>query len=84
MGKTSPLSDADMADFVAQQASFADGANSWNIAVDTIDAATCDLTVRNPNVSETVALRSPHEILDEIRALDAESAEVLARVRELL
>lgn len=84
MGKTSALNDADMADFVSQQASFADGPNSWSIAADAIDPMTCDLTVRNPNAPEAEALRSPRGILDEIAALDAESAEILARVRELL
>jgi len=84
MGKTSALNDADMADFVAAQASFADGQNSWSIAADSIDPVTCDLTVRNPNAPEAEALRSPQEILDEIAALDAESADILARVRELL
>jgi type I restriction enzyme M protein len=84
MGKTSALNDADMADFIERQASFADGPNSWSIAADSLDPATCDLTVRNPNAPEAEALRSPQEILDEIAALDAESAEILARVRELL
>ena len=84
LGKTTALNDADMADFVAKQASFADGPSSWRVAADTIDPATCDLTARNPNAPEAEVLRSPHEILDEIAALDAESAEILARVRELL
>ena len=84
MGKTSPLNDADMADFIEKQASFADGPNSWSVAADTIDPITCDLTVRNPNAPEAEPLRSPQEILDEIAALDAESADILARVRELL
>ena len=84
MGKTTPLNDADMADFLAAQAGFADGPNSWSVAADTIDAATRDLTVRNPNAPQAEALRSPRDILDEIAALDAESAEILARVRELL
>ncbi|QIL02976.1 N-6 DNA methylase [Sphingomonas sinipercae] len=84
MGKTSPLNDADMADFVAKQAEFAAAPNCWSVAADSIDPATFDLTVRNPNAPEAEALRSPAEILDEIARLDAESAEVLARVRELL
>jgi type I restriction enzyme M protein len=84
LGKTNPLNDADMADFVAKQASFAEGANSWSVAADSLDPATFDLTARNPNAPEAEALRSPAEILDEIARLDAESAEVLARVRELL
>jgi len=60
------------------------GPNSWSVAADTLDPATFDLTVRNPNAPGAEALRSPVEILDEITRLDAESAEVLARVRELL
>ena len=49
-----------------------------------IDKATFDLSVKNPNGGEEVAHRSPQEIMDEIAALDAESAEVLARIRALL
>ncbi|MFC3172911.1 N-6 DNA methylase [Novosphingobium bradum] len=84
LGKTNPLNDADMADFIATQATFANGPNSWSVDASAIDPATCDLTVRNPNAPEAKPLRSPLEILDEIAALDAESAQVLARVRELL
>jgi len=84
MGKTSALNDADLTDFVESQASFFDGPNSWSIAAEAIDPTTRDLTVRNPNAPEAKALRSPQEILDEIAALDAESADILARVRELL
>jgi type I restriction enzyme M protein len=84
LGKTNPLSDADMADFVEKQAEFAVAPNSWSMAADSLDPATFDLTARNPNAPEAEALRSPAEILDEIARLDAESAKVLARVRELL
>ena len=49
-----------------------------------IDPATFDLSVKNPNGGEEVAHRSPQEIMDEIAALDAESAEVLAKIRALL
>jgi type I restriction enzyme M protein len=40
--------------------------------------------VKNPDGGEEVAHRAPQEILDEIAALDAESAEVLERIRALL
>jgi len=49
-----------------------------------IDTSTFDLSVKNPNGGEEVKIRSPQEILDEIAALDAESAEVLATIRELV
>jgi len=40
--------------------------------------------VKNPNGGEAVVHRSPEEIMDEIAALDAESAEVLRTIRGLL
>lgn len=42
------------------------------------------LSVKNPNAAEATELRSPQEILAEIAALDAESAQVLARIEGLL
>jgi type I restriction enzyme M protein len=84
MGKTNPLNDADMVDFIARQKTFADSAQSWSVDVARLDTATWDLSVKNPNGGEEVALRTPQDILDEIAALDAESAEVLATIRGLL
>ncbi len=49
-----------------------------------IDPTTFDLSVKNPNGGEEVAHRSPQAIMDEIAALDAESAEVLQTIRRLL
>jgi len=40
--------------------------------------------VKNPNGGEEVVHRSPREIMDEIAAMDVESAAVLARIRGLL
>ena len=40
--------------------------------------------MKNPNGTEEIALRSPEEIMDEIGALDAESAEVLGNIRAML
>jgi type I restriction enzyme M protein len=42
------------------------------------------LSVKNPNGREDITHRSPAEILDEITKLDAESAEVLVKIRALL
>jgi type I restriction enzyme M protein len=84
MGKTNPLNDDDLADFLAQQKTFADSPQSWSVDAATIDQGTFDLSVKNPNGGEEVALRSPEEIMDEIARLDAESADVLATIRGLL
>ena len=84
LGKTNPLNDRDLAEFVELQRTFADSPKSWSVAVDSIDPQSWDLSVKNPNSGEAVALRSPQEIMAEIAALDAESAEVLGRIRALV
>lgn len=84
LGKTNPLNDDDLAEFVELQKTYADSAKSWSVDVSSIDKATFDLSVKNPNGGEEIAHRTPAEIMDEIVALDAESAEVLGRIRELV
>jgi type I restriction enzyme M protein len=84
LGKTNPLNDDDLKEFVALQKTFADSPKSWSVDATGIDAKTFDLSVKNPNGGEEVAHRSPLEIMDEIAALDAESAEVLQTIREML
>lgn len=83
MGKTNPLNDSDMAEFVKLQAKFADSDNSWTVDVKIIDAATCDLSVKNPNKAEEAAIRTPQEIIDEMIALDTESSTILGRIRAM-
>ena len=84
MGKTNPLNDADLAEFIALQATKADSPKSWSVDVATIDPKTFDLSVKNPNGGEEIAHRSPQEIMEEIAALDVESAEVLGNIKALL
>ncbi len=84
MGKTNPLNDADLNEFISLQKTAADSPKSWSVDVKTLDSATWDLSVKNPNGGEAVVHRSPQEIMDEIAALDAESAEVLGNIRALL
>src|SRR5687767_8815506 len=80
LGKTNPLNDTDLAEFVTLQKTFADSPKSWTIDAKTIDPATFDLSAKNPNGGEEVTHRSSQAILDEIAALDKESAKVLAMI----
>jgi type I restriction enzyme M protein len=84
MGKTNPLNDADLAEFIELQKTFAESPKSWSLDAAGIDPLTFDLSVKNPDAGEEIVHRSPQAIMDEIAELDAESAEVLARIRELL
>ena len=84
LGKTFPLNDQDLAEFVQLQNTFADSPKSWSVDVSALNAVTYDLSVKNPNGGEEVKHRTPQEILDEIAALDAASAELLQTIRRLL
>ncbi len=84
MGKTTPLNDADLEEFVRLQGSKPETEKSWNINFSNLDQDTYDLTVKNPNTPEEAPLRSPAEILSEMETLDAETNEILQSVKELL
>ena len=77
LGKTAPLNENDLADFVEKQKTKADSENSWSVKVADLDD-NCDLSVKNPNKVEVVDERTPHEIAAEIEALLA-NCEIVER-----
>jgi type I restriction enzyme M protein len=84
LGKTNPLNENDLSEFLQLQKTKADSENSWSVKVEDVDKTTYDLSVKNPNKNHVTKLRDPHEILDEMNRLDKESAAVLGRIRGLL
>ncbi len=80
MGKTNPLNDNDLKEFVELQATKAESEKSWSVDVEEINSESHDLSVKNPNAPEELPLREPQEILTEIAALDAESTKVLDEI----
>lgn len=84
LGKTNPLNENDLAEFIELQKTFADSENSWTVNVAAIDQSTFDLSVKNPNKKEETTLRPPIAILEEMKALDEESAEILNSILELI
>ena len=84
LGKTNPLSDNDLKEFVKLQQTFKKSAKSWSLPVSKLDKTTWDLSVKNPNAGEEVALRSPQEIIAEIIELDKESRDILKSIKGLM
>ena len=84
LGKTNPLSERDLAEFVELQKTKADSDNSWTVKIADINQDTFDLSTKNPNKKEEAPLREPNEILEEISGLDKESADILKSIRELI
>jgi len=77
LGKTNPLNEKDLGEFVELQKSKAESENSWTVNIKDIDQSTFDLSVKNPNAPDEAPLRSPVEILGAMKALDEESAEIM-------
>jgi type I restriction enzyme M protein len=84
LGKTNPLTESDLVDFITLQQIKSDSENSWTLKVSDIDLDTYDLSVKNPNRNNEVILREPKEILEEIKKLDKESEMILERIGALL
>ncbi len=83
LGKTNPLTEADLEEFVTLQKSKAESGNSWSVAVSELDES-YDLSVKNPHRVETVDERTPQEIVGTIQALADDSRKLLDEILGML
>lgn len=83
LGKTDPLNENDLADFVELQKTKADSENSWSIKVADLNE-NYDLSPKNPNKVEEVDERTPQQIAEEIRALASHNQELLDEIIGML
>lgn len=84
LGKTNPLNEDDLADFLCCVEAFKETENSWIVNVDKIDKDTLDLSVKNPNKNDEIVYRTPEEIITQMQSLDEANAEILTRIKELV
>ncbi|MGL4393316.1 MAG: N-6 DNA methylase [Fusobacteriaceae bacterium] len=84
LGKTNPLNEDDLAEFVDLQKNYADSENSWTTNVVDLNPETYDLSVKNPNKKEDVIYREPSEIISQIKLCDKESLEILKKIESIL
>lgn len=84
LGKTSPLNDDDMKEFIQSQPEKPETEKSWNYKISDLNAETYDLSVKNPNTPEEAPLRKPEEILDEMEKLDEETHTILKSLKQLI
>jgi len=84
MGKTNPLNDKDLAEFVELQKTKVQSENSWSINIADTDQKTFDLSVKNPNKKDENVLREPHEILNEITLIEEKSNEYIREIRKII
>ena len=84
MGKTNPLNENDLKDFIKLSKTQKPSDNSWTIDIDKINKETLDLSVQNPNIVEEIDNRTPEQIIFEIEKLDKQSTEALKEIKKLL
>jgi type I restriction enzyme M protein len=90
MGKTNPLNDNDLTEFVTLQKEAISNKESgetdksWSLPINGIDQITYDLSLKNPNLEEAAPLREPKTIIADIIALDKESEAILTKIERLL
>jgi type I restriction enzyme M protein len=84
LGKTNPLNENDLKEFLELQKTNANTENSWVVNINDIDLSSCDLAPNNPNKIDTDDKRSPEQILDEIQKLDLASTQAIAVIKDLL
>ena len=84
LGKTNALNDDDLKEFIELQATGETTEKSWTVDINDVDQDTFDLSVKNPFKPEEDPIRDPEDIIDEMLALDAESADILQEIRGML
>src|SRR3989338_5340906 len=84
LGKTNPLNENDLSEFVELQKTKVDSENSWSVNVADVDKTTFDLSVKNPHKKDETVLREPGKILDEMKALDEEAAGIIKKIKGIL
>jgi len=84
LGKTNPLNEKDLTEFIKLQKTKADSENSWTLNIKDIDQNTYDLSAKNPNTPEEAPLREPSEILKAVAKLDKESEDILKTIKGLI
>jgi type I restriction enzyme M protein len=84
MGKTNPLNENDLLNFINLQQAIADSDLSWSVDAATVNLSTFDLSVKNPNRNVDVIHREPIEIIAEIETLDQANREILDRIKALV
>lgn len=83
LGKTDPLNEQDLAEFITLQKTKADSENSWSVKVADLNE-NYDLSPKNPNKVEVVDERTPEEIAQEIKALADSSNQLLNEIMGML
>ena len=84
LGKTDPLNENDLKEFLELYNKKENSENSWTIDIKDIDENTYDLSVKNPNEKQEEELKMPEEIIKDIRKLEKENKEIIDEIEKII
>lgn len=82
LGKTNPLNENDLADFLANYPQKSLTENSWVLDLKDLDPEMFDLSVKNPNKKDDIICRVPSEILSEISSLNTRTINLFSELNK--
>jgi type I restriction enzyme M protein len=82
LGKTEPLNEEDLSEFVNSFKSKPESENSWFISISDINTNTYDLSVKNPSKNKKSTIDNPEIIFDKILQLNDESSLFLKKIND--
>ena len=77
LGKTNPLTEEDLAEFVKLQKKKTDSEKSWTVNVKDLNPKTYELSVKNPNKKTEAEFRDAKTIIKEMQKLNKENEKIL-------
>ena len=84
LGKSNPLSEKDLEQFISLQSEFLETKYSWNVNIKDIDKSNYDLSIKNPNIIETPNILKPEQILNSMEQLNLEENKIIKKIKEIL
>lgn len=84
LGKTNPINEKDLEEFVKFSKTKQESENSWKLNINNINKDTWDLNVSNPNKVEEIDKRTPKEIIAEIEELNLKADKALEEIKKIL
>ncbi len=84
LGKTNPLSEKDLQEFISLQSKFSETKYSWKLQIKDIDKSNYNLSVKNPNIIDTQDILKPEQILNSIEQLNLEESKIIKNLKEIL
>ena len=84
LGKTNPLNEKDLKEFLQLYKGKRDSENSWTVAIKDVDKKTFDLSIRNPNKKQEDSFEDPKVLLKSMEENNKEIGRMLGKIQKIV